>query len=51
MDNVIEYLQCRLSVMNIPRGPPGISVIQLMEEELALAGSRYRAAIDLFVSA
>ena len=33
MDNAIEYLQCRLSVMNIPRGPLGIPVIQLMEDE------------------
>ena len=34
MDNAIEYLQCRLSVMNIPRGLLGVPVIQLMEEGL-----------------
>ena len=33
MDNAIEYPQCRLNVMNIPQEPPGIPVIQLMEDE------------------
>ena len=34
MDNAIEYLQCRLSVMNIPLESLGIFIIQLIEEEM-----------------
>ena len=40
IDNAIEYPKCHLNEINIPRGPQGISVIQLIEEELSLAGRR-----------